>query len=737
MRHRSIVVSLAVALAAVPAVIGPAIAQQDPSAAPQRVTLTLLHNNDGESSLLPITYTVGDEGTELAVGGIAAFKSVTQRELADAREAGNLALNVYAGDSFLASATLACSLPPAPPETPIFDGIAQAQIPYDAHILGNHEFDYGPGFLYRFIWSFARDGALRQPFLSANLDFRPLQAFRTILARNGLIVNRARQDRVLARSAILRPRGSRERFGIVGATTWLLPSISSPGQVRVTPNLAATVRAVQREINRLMRRGVNRIIFVSHLQDVDNDQTLVGQLRGVDIAVAGGGDELLLSDSVDDASELLPGEVQEQAGTYPIIVQDADGRDVPIVTTAGNYKYLGRLDVVFGSDGEVAEILTDTSFPRRVIPEEQSGTQIEDLGIEDAVASDRPMQRTVIEPVEACLAEFAATPIARSEVVVNVARGNIDPFDLGVRSAETNGGNLVADSFIAAYDAYAETSGMPARDPEANRVIAVQNGGGIRQNAGNLLPAGGTPGEAITRLDTLNVLPFDNYLVVAENVSAEALQLILELSCQSVGGGGFLQVSGLSYTCDLAQPEGSRLMDVTFTNGTADTADDLPIVDGQTLIAQGPFRIVTNQFTAAGGDDYEVFTEQVFRRLTTANGTQIFYEQALRDYLQSLPASGDPELPTIAASDTRYAEPSGEGRITILGAGPASPAPAPPASESPAPASPGPESPAPESPAPAESVAASPDVSAEPAPSEPTGATESSPAPDPSESAAP
>jgi 5'-nucleotidase len=671
MRHRSIVAALTLSLVAVPALVVPAVAQQDPSEAPRAVTLTLLHNNDGESSLLPLTYSVGDDGTDLAVGGAAAFKAVMQRELAQAREAGNLALTVYAGDAFLASATLACSMPPASPETPIYDGAAQRLMPYDAHILGNHEFDYGPNFLYRFIWSFARNGALRQPFLSANLNFSRLQAYQTILAARGLILNRAREDRVLARSAILRPRGSREQFGIVGATTWLLPTISSPGEVRVSRNLAATVRAVQREINRLQRRGINRIILVSHLQDVDNDRTLVNQLRGVDIAVAGGGDEMLLNESVSDDVELLPGEVQEPAGSYPIIEQDADGRDVPIVTTAGNYKYLGRLDVEFGADGEIDQIVTDSSYPRRVIPEEQTGTQIADLGIEDAVPGDRGIQTQVIEPVEACLAEFAATPVARSEVVVNVARGNLDPYDLGVRSGETNGGNLVADSFIAAYDTFAETSGMPARDPAENMVIAVQNGGGIRQNAGNLLPAGGTAGEAITRLDTLNVLPFDNYLVVAENVSAESLFAILEQSCTSVGGGGFLQVSGMSYSCDVTQPEGSRVIDAAYTHGTPETSDDTPIVEAQTLVAQGPFRIVTNQFTAGGGDGYTVFTEQLFRRLLNADGTQIFYEQAWRDYLSSLPASGDPSLPTIAASDTRYAAQEGEGRITILGLEPA------------------------------------------------------------------
>ena len=58
------------------------------------------------------------------------------------------------------------------------DAIAQAQIPYDVHIFGNHEFDYGPDFLARYIAGFGGEGmSLDQPFISANLDFSAEPAF--------------------------------------------------------------------------------------------------------------------------------------------------------------------------------------------------------------------------------------------------------------------------------------------------------------------------------------------------------------------------------------------------------------------------------------------------------------------------------------------------------------------------------------------------------------------------------
>ncbi|MCA9980068.1 MAG: ExeM/NucH family extracellular endonuclease, partial [Anaerolineales bacterium] len=110
---------------------------------PTSVTLTLLHNNDGESSLLPTTNTVDE--LELIVGGVDAFKSVVDAQVADAANKGNALVNVYAGDAFLASAALQCTLPPT--NGPFYDALAQTKLPYTAHILGNHEFDYGPEFL--------------------------------------------------------------------------------------------------------------------------------------------------------------------------------------------------------------------------------------------------------------------------------------------------------------------------------------------------------------------------------------------------------------------------------------------------------------------------------------------------------------------------------------------------------------------------------------------------------------
>ena len=133
------------------------------------VTLTILHNNDGESALLPDKSYTTAQG-KLIYGSAAAFSSVMKREVRSAKSAKNAVLSVYAGDSFLASKNLICSDPANNDSTAtVYDGVAQSLMPYDVHALGNHEFDYGTVFLKRYIDSF--ESNTRYPFISGNLDF--------------------------------------------------------------------------------------------------------------------------------------------------------------------------------------------------------------------------------------------------------------------------------------------------------------------------------------------------------------------------------------------------------------------------------------------------------------------------------------------------------------------------------------------------------------------------------------
>ncbi|GAB4113469.1 MAG: hypothetical protein OHK0050_16690 [Roseiflexaceae bacterium] len=620
-------------------------------------SLSLLHNNDGESALSPTNNTVarvGQSSVSLPVGGIAAFKTVTMREISDARSRGNALINVYAGDAFLASSTLACSLP-IDATTPIYDAIAQTQIPYTAHIFGNHEFDYTPVFLKRFVDAFGGS----EPFLSANLNFSAQSGYTSLIDDDGLIEGGPSGGQVIGRSMVYTDTATGQRFGIVGATTPLLTTISSPDDVTVTADIPATAAAVQAEVDRLIGKGIKKIILVSHMQSLSQDRELIALLKSVDIVVAGGGDDLLSNPAIDNGTELLPGDsLPTGTPTYPLIEQDADNRDVYVVTTAGNYRYVGRLDVEFDANGEVSQVISERSYPRRVIPASSAATT---LGLSDTVTPDPQIESSTLAPINSCLTTFAATVVARSEVVLDLSRN-------GSRTRETNAGNLIADSFLRAYDNYATANSLPARSSE-NPVIAIQNGGGIRQTAGNAIPAT-APGD-ITRKNTLDILPFANFVTVVNEVTPTELKSILERSVANLPaeGGQFLQVAGITITVDLNNPAqivttagvitvpGSRVIRATLADGR-----DL-ILAGQPVDGAPNVRIVTNSFTADGGDNYPTLAAKTSRVNLRSPAGAISYEQAWLEYLQSFPQVNG--IPTIPASDSRYAV-GGEDRIIIL-----------------------------------------------------------------------
>lgn len=616
------------------------------------VTLTLLHNSDGESALLSTSYVVpagspygNTEPITLTIGGVAPFGTLLQSQVSEASEAGNAVLAVYAGDAFLASTTVICSLPPY--NEPVYDAIAQRQLPYTAHVFGNHEFDFGPGFLEQFIRSFDTGAGLDQPFLSANLDFSAQSGYSDLIDPDGLIRQQPEDDQPIARSMIYTDTATGAVFGLVGATTPELRTISSPGDIDIIDTLEGTAAAVQSEIGRLQDNGVDKIIFVSHLQSLENDIELIGMLDGIDLAVGGGGDEVLVNPTISQTVQLLPGETSSVYGDYPLEVTDAGGRTVYLVTTKGNYRYLGRLDVNFDADGEVTDVVTEQSYPRRVIPDE-AGNQsaIDALGLTDVYTPDAALVSSVVTPVTDCIQGFSEDVVARSEVVLDVSRE-------AVRGEESNMGNLIADAYAYVYDNYAESSGVTALD---NPVVVGTNGGGIRQNAGDELTGD------ITRQNTLDVLPFANDLVVIENVEPALLKSIFERSvADPLPAGAFLQVSGIVVQYDLSQPVGSRVVSLALADGTSivengEVAENAPVVN-----------FVTNSFTAAGGDDYQMLIPLDKIPLKDENGN-ISYERALVKYLtedtESFPIiNGEP---TIQASDPRYA-PGGEGRIIFAG----------------------------------------------------------------------
>jgi len=222
--------------------------------------LTILHSNDGETRL------VNAGGSQAQYGGVDRFATLARRLRAEAGNCGRMggSLLISSGDNFLAGAQFNASLS-LPSNDRFYDTVALDLIGCNASAIGNHEFDFGPDVTARFIRGFGV--ANRAPaFLSANLD----------VSGEPSLASLARQRRIAACTTIVQ---CGRRIGIVGATTPLLPAISSPRNV-VTR--ADVVGAIQAEVDQLLASRADIVILTS-------------QLGGVDVAISGGGSDLLNS----------------------------------------------------------------------------------------------------------------------------------------------------------------------------------------------------------------------------------------------------------------------------------------------------------------------------------------------------------------------------------------------------------------------------------------------------------
>jgi 5'-nucleotidase len=304
-----------------------------------------------------------------------------------------------------------------------------------------------------------------------------------------------------------------------------------------------------------------------------------------------------------------------------------DGTQVPVVTTAGNYGYVGRLAVGFDKSGNVLMVDDSVSGPVRVA----GGAN------PDAVPPDPVVQAEVVDPVVAAIADLAANIIGTSEVDLDGIRNNI-------RTIETNEGNLVADSLLWQATELAASFGVPAPD------VALQNGGGIRNDS--IIPAGN-----ISELDTFSIVPFPNFVSVVENISRAQFKEILENAVSRVEfvDGRFAQIAGFSFVWDPAgTPQlidldgnitqaGTRVREVSLNDGTV-------IVSNGAVVAGPAINVATIDFLARGGDQYP-FMGAPFTTLG------VTYQQALRSYIET----GLNGL--ITAADYPF---GGEGRITRL-----------------------------------------------------------------------
>lgn len=406
---------------------------------------------------------------------------------------------------------------------------------------------------------------------------------------------------------------------------------------------------IQAAVNGAKAEGANYVVLVGHLGENGTTErwtsdNVIKNTTGIDVCI--------------------DGHSHEEYGKY---VKNKDGKDVLLTQTGTKLKDIGKLiihtdgtitnelvkEVPAGAGSSVYTVKNGDSLNRiakkvlgsynrwkeiydanrdkikdvNVIP---VGTQLVIPGTsavnEDGKAIDYDTAQ-FIKNIETQFNETLKTVIGHTDVELTV--NSTATGKRAVRSAETNLGDLCAD-------AYRNVLGAD---------IGLANGGGVRASiaAGN-----------ITYNDTLTVFPFGNMGCVVE-ATGQQIKDALEMASRNCPeeNGGFLQVSGLTYTINTSVPSSVQLdekSNFVKVNGTYRVSDIM--VGGQPLDLNKTYTVASHNYMLKSAGD----------GMTMFKGCNVIRNDVMTD-VDLLSAYIRTNLGGNVGAD--YANPAGQGRITI------------------------------------------------------------------------
>jgi 5'-nucleotidase len=444
--------------------------------------VTILHTNDIHAHLDEFNE-FGTECDEKAItenkcyGGVARIKSIVD----EFRSKSDEIILVDAGDQF--QGTLFFNL---------YGGIISADvmntIGYDAMTIGNHEFDSGLPKLAEFV------ERASFPIISSNID-----------VKDSLLKGHVRPYIVL----------EKYNLGIIGYITPTTPELVADKIVKELSFLDPVV-TVQKAVNELKEKGVNRIICVSHNGYLE-DQQLAAGTSGIDIIVGGHSHSLLSNNRTLKGVE----------GDYPTPIKNLGGDDTFIVQAHRYGDYLGLLEVEYDENDVLVSI------------------QGSPIHLDQHISVDKDLYLQV-QQWKSGFIKF------QNDILTQATRA----FDGNCKAAECNLGNLITGCMISEQ-----------REKNIDADIAFINGGAIRASLGE---------GKISFADVMTVLPFGNSVVKLDWSGQQILNFI---EAKIAGKTKKLfqiqsnsQVSGLDVSFDHSRPEFERVVEVLVGGNKLDVA---------------------------------------------------------------------------------------------------------------------------------------------------------------------
>lgn len=522
--------------------------------------LRIVHTNDHHARIEPLTapnsVTIRATPTPAItrdLGGVARRKTMIDLRKTEATTNGEQFLLIDAGDVF--QGTLYFN---------VFKGQADLEfynaIGYEAMTIGNHEFDDNQQTLVNFI-----KGA-NFPIISANVIAEPTSILGALAAE----VADPAADKWGKRVIITKGTKKIGLFGLTPPDTAILANVGAG--VTFGQDLATIA---QTQINTLKSEGADIVIGLTHI-GYTADLALVPQLSGVSAIIGGHSHTPLRPTGDTTPSGATP------AGAYPTMVNDKDGKPVPVVTDWEWGKWLGDITLGF-DDTNAVSVLAGSVEPV------WAGGIVNNrpllAGEKPDVGAD-PTLQNIIDT------KYKPSVLALQQQKVGVAAVRLVGDRAEVRNRETNLGNLITDALID-------------KTKSSGTQLAITNGGGIRAS----IAAGDVTVGAV-----IEVLPFNNTVALVTLTGAQVIAALengvsqVNVTTPSDSAGRFPQVSGMKYVWDPKRPVGSRIVLVLVQKSVV-TAQSADAIVYEPINPTATYRVATNNFMLTGGDGYSVFTQ--------------------------------------------------------------------------------------------------------------------------------
>ena len=372
------------------------------------------------------------------------------------------------------------------------------------------------------------------------------------------------------------------KIGVFGLDTPETATKAHPGKIQgVTFAGGEELYQIAQDMVNMLREdeGCNYVICLGHL-GIDDETAATGN-RSIDLLNKVTGIDVF----IDGHSHSTEEEIVEKTNT------DRKVGDTILTSTGTKLENIGVIVI----DDASKKIESNSLYEIK-----------EDTAKDAAVAA---AAQKIIDRIDK---EYGAV-FAKSKVELNGAKA-----PNGNRDGETNNGDLITDAML--WKVMQNKEGLTVNE---DHVVAITNGGGIRA----AIKAGD-----VTKKDIKTVLPFGNTIEVIYVTGTELLEA-LEAStfCVPESIGGFPQVSGISYTISTGavyDANAETYPASTYYGPKSINRVTINSINGKDFKLGDTYAVVTNNFSAAGGDTY-----YAFKAATAKFDTGVPLDEAVMEYV--------------------------------------------------------------------------------------------------------